>query len=213
MTAENNTMENLLSIAPVIPVLSIANADQAVPLARALVKGGLKVIEITLRTPSALDSIRSIAENVDDALVGAGTVLTDRDLELAKEAGARFAVSPGATPALLRAASQSGLPFLPGVATASEIMTALEQGFSTLKFFPAEAAGGRAMLKSLAGPFPAVKLCPTGGVREENLSAYLELGNVCAVGGTWMAPADLLMSESWDAIEALAARALRLAGK
>jgi 2-dehydro-3-deoxyphosphogluconate aldolase/(4S)-4-hydroxy-2-oxoglutarate aldolase len=208
MTEQATTMQELLSLSPVIPVLSIKDASQAVPLARALVSGGLKVIEVTLRTPCALEAMRRIVDEVEGACVGAGTVLTAKDLDLAQGAGARFAVSPGATPALLAAAKSSGLPFLPGVATPSEIMAALEAGLDCLKFFPAEAAGGIAMLKAFSGPFPGVRFCPTGGIREETLASYLALGNVAAVGGTWLAPADLLANNEWGQIQVLAERAV-----
>jgi 2-dehydro-3-deoxyphosphogluconate aldolase/(4S)-4-hydroxy-2-oxoglutarate aldolase len=210
MIDQKETMAEILNLSPVIPVLSIKDVDQAVPLARALVNGGLKVIEVTLRTPCALDAIRRIADKVEGACIGAGTVLTARDLDLAQGAGARFAVSPGATAALLAAARSSGLPFLPGIATPSEIMAALESGFDSLKFFPAEAAGGIAMLKSFSGPFPGVRFCPTGGIREETLASYLALGNVAAVGGTWLAPAELLAHEAWGKIQTLAERALEI---
>lgn len=210
MVKQKETMQDILTLSPVIPVLAIKDVDQAVPLARALVSGGLKVIEVTLRTPCALDAIRRIAEQVEDAYLGAGTVLNEHDLEMAQSAGARFAVSPGATAALLQAAKRSGLPFLPGVATSSEIMAALETGLNCLKFFPAEAAGGIAMLKSFSGPFPGVQFCPTGGIREETLATYLALGNVAAVGGTWLAPADLLARKEWGKIQNLAERALEI---
>jgi 2-dehydro-3-deoxyphosphogluconate aldolase/(4S)-4-hydroxy-2-oxoglutarate aldolase len=204
-------MADIMALSPVIPVLAIAEVEQAVPLARALVGGGLKVIEVTLRTPCALDAIRRIIDSIDDVCIGAGTVLTGKDLDLAREAGVHFAVSPGATAALLAAARRSGLPFLPGITTPSEIMGALEAGFDCLKFFPAEAAGGVAMLKSFGGPFPGVRFCPTGGVREETLATYLALKNVAAVGGTWLAPAALLAQQDWAKIQALAQRALEIA--
>lgn len=208
MTEQKITMRDILTLSPVIPVLSIKDPGQAIPLARALASGGLKVIEVTLRTPCALDAIRRIADEVEGTCVGAGTVLTANDLDLAQGAGARFAVSPGATPALLAAAKSSGMPFLPGIATPSEIMAALEAGLDSLKFFPAEAAGGIAMLKAFSGPFPGVRFCPTGGIREETLASYLALDNVAAVGGTWLAPADLLANQEWDKIQSLAERAL-----
>ena len=211
MSDRKETMSEIMALSPVIPVLAIADVDQAVPLANALARGGLKVIEVTLRTPCAIEAIRRIAADVEDVCIGAGTVLTSQDLDLAQSAGARFAVSPGATNALLAAARFSGLPFLPGVATASEIMTALESEFTCLKFFPAEAAGGIAMLKSFGGPFPAVRFCPTGGIREETLASYLALKNVAAVGGTWLAPADLLAQGDWGKIQLLAQRALEKA--
>ncbi len=211
MSDRKETMSEIMALSPVIPVLAIADVDQAVPLASALARGGLKVIEVTLRTPCAIEAIRRIVAGVEDVCIGAGTVLTSQDLDLAQSAGARFAVSPGATAALLAAARFSGLPFLPGVATPSEIMTALESEFTCLKFFPAEAAGGIAMLKSFGGPFPAVRFCPTGGIREETLASYLALKNVAAVGGTWLAPADLLAQGDWGKIQLLAQRALEKA--
>lgn len=210
MTTKNNQMNKILSLSRVIPVLSIGTCDQALPLARALYSGGLRVIEVTLRTDSALEAIRLIADNLKDVVVGAGTVLDAEDLAMAESAGAQFAVSPGTTSALLRAAVQSRLPFLPGVATASEILAAYELGFSTVKFFPAAAAGGIPMLKAFAGPFPNIQFCPTGGVREENLPDYLSLQNVIAVGGTWLAPADRLQNSDWEAIRLLAERAVKL---
>lgn len=212
MKDQKLTMDAIFSLAPVIPVLSIVDVEQAVPLARALVAGGLRVIEVTLRTVCALDAIRQIAESVDDVIVGAGTVLSARDLEKAKNAGARFAVSPGATQDLLRAAQQGELPFLPGVATPSEIIAAREQGFSRLKFFPAASAGGIPMLKAFAGPFPDLVFCPTGGIREDNLKDYLALPNVACAGGTWLAPAEALADSNWELVRVLAERALAQAG-
>lgn len=207
MAAGDKKIDDILALSPVIPVLSIADLEQAVSLVGALRSGGLRVIEITLRTACALDAIRLIADTLKDVVVGAGTAITPEDLASAESAGAQFAVSPGATDALLRSAAQSSLPFLPGIATASEIIAAQEQGFSTVKFFPAAAAGGIAMLKAFAGPFPSVKFCPTGGVREDNFRDYLKLENVIAVGGTWLAPSDRVKSADWEMIRLLAERA------
>ena len=207
MVTGDKTIDDILVLSPVVPVLSIADLEQAVPLVGALRSGGLRVIEITLRTACALDAIRLIADNLKDVFVGAGTVVTAEDLALAESAGAQFAVSPGTTDALLRAAAQSSLPFLPGIATASEILRAQEHGFTTVKFFPAEAAGGVAMLKAFAGPFPGVKFCPTGGVREGNFRDYLKLENVIAVGGTWLAPSDRVKGADWEMIRLLAEQA------
>lgn len=211
MSKSTMDMAQILDLGPVVPVLTIGAVDHAVPMARALVKGGLTVIEVTLRTPCALDAIKRISEEVEEACVGAGTVLTPRELDLVQSAGARFAVSPGATTGLLSAAGKCGLPLLPGVATPSEIMQAMDLGYRSLKFFPAEASGGITMLKALRGPFPDIRFCPTGGIREENLASYLSLDNVAAVGGTWLTPADLVAGRQWDKLQVLAARAMEIA--
>ena len=197
----------LCALAPVIPVIVVEDVAHAVPLARALVAGGLPVLEVTLRTPAALDVIRAMAE-VEGGHVGAGTLLTPADVKAAKAAGATFGVSPGATDALLGACEDEGLPLLPGAATASEVMALLERGYSMMKFFPAEAAGGVKMLKSLHGPLPQARFCPTGGVSRDNLASYLALPNVLCCGGSWVAPAEKLASGDWAGIEALA-RAVR----
>lgn len=198
--------------ARIVPVLTITDAAQAVPLARALCLGGLKVIEVTLRTPVALEAARRIIAEVPEAVVGLGTLLAPRDVDAAVAAGVRFAVSPGATPALLAAAAGAGLPFLPGVATVSEAIAAREAGFRLLKLFPAEACGGIALLKSLAGPLGDLAFCPTGGIDARNLRDYLALGNVVAVGGSWLAPEADLAAAAWDRITARATEASRLAG-
>ncbi|WP_084958598.1 bifunctional 4-hydroxy-2-oxoglutarate aldolase/2-dehydro-3-deoxy-phosphogluconate aldolase [Thermoactinospora rubra] len=203
---------SLLDLAPVIPVVVIERVDDAVPLARALVAGGLPVIEVTLRTAGALEAIGRIAAEVPDAVVGAGTVRTAQDVAASVEAGARFLVSPGTTPALVEAMLAAGVPFLPGTATASEAMALAERGIRELKFFPAEAAGGVPYLKALAGPLPEVRFCPTGGVRPETAPAYLALNNVGCVGGTWLTPADALAAGDWGRVEKLAAEAARLRG-
>ena len=196
---------------PVIPVLVIEDATLAVPLAQALVAGGLPMLEITLRSNAALEAVRRIAAEVPAALVGAGTVLNPAQFAACQVSGARFIVSPGATESLYAAAKDTGLPFLPGVATASEIMRALDQGFTHAKFFPAEAMGGIPALKSLAGPFPQMRFCPTGGVNEQNLAAYRTLPNVFTAGGSWMVPKDKIAVGDWAGIEALARRAVGLA--
>ncbi|WP_214317181.1 bifunctional 4-hydroxy-2-oxoglutarate aldolase/2-dehydro-3-deoxy-phosphogluconate aldolase [Nonomuraea sediminis] len=201
---------SLLDLAPVIPVVVIDDAAGAVPLARALVAGGLPAIEVTLRTAGGLEAIARIAAEVPDAVIGAGTVRTPADVAASVAAGAKFLVSPGTTPALADAMAASGTPFLPGVATASEAMALAERGITELKFFPAEAAGGRPYLKSLAGPLPEVRFCPTGGVRPETAADYLALPNVGCVGGTWLTPADALASGDWSRIEKLAAEAAAL---
>ncbi len=193
---------------PVIPVLVIEDATLAAPLAQALVAGGLAMLEITLRSNAALEAIRRIAAEVPAAIVGAGTVLNPAQFAAAQVSGARFIVSPGATDALYAAAKDTGLPFLPGAVTSSEIMCALEQGFTHAKFFPAEANGGIPALKSLAGPFPQMRFCPTGGVNEQNLAAYRALPNVFTAGGSWMVPKDKVAAGDWAGIEALARRAV-----
>jgi 2-dehydro-3-deoxyphosphogluconate aldolase / (4S)-4-hydroxy-2-oxoglutarate aldolase len=196
----------ICSMAPVIPVLVIEQLETAGPLAQALIQGGLPVLEVTLRTPVALDAIKAMAA-VPGAVVGAGTVLTKQDLLAAKQAGAVFAVAPGATDALLQAAEEEQFPLLPGAATASEVMKLMERGYDTLKFFPAQAAGGVKMLKSLAGPLPQVSFCPTGGVNPQNVGEYLSLSNVLCVGGTWITPSDKINSGDWAGIQQLAQQA------
>jgi 2-dehydro-3-deoxyphosphogluconate aldolase/(4S)-4-hydroxy-2-oxoglutarate aldolase len=204
-------LARLLAGTPVVPVLTVAATEIALPLARALVAGGLPVLEIALRTPAALQAIETIASEVEHAVVGAGTVLTPAQYEAAARAGARFVVSPGATPALLDAAAASPVPFLPGAATSSEIMTLLERGHSCLKFFPAEPAGGIAYLKALAGPLSEARFCPTGGIDASIAPRYLSLPNVLCVGGSWVAPGDAVAAGDWPRITALAwaAAALR----
>ncbi|MGK3941970.1 bifunctional 4-hydroxy-2-oxoglutarate aldolase/2-dehydro-3-deoxy-phosphogluconate aldolase [Streptomyces caeruleatus] len=201
---------SLLDIAPVVPVVVLANASDAVPLARALVAGGLPAIEVTLRTPAALDAIRAIAEEVPDAVVGAGTVITPEQVRESVAAGARFLVSPGWTDVLLEAMRGSGVPFLPGVSTTSEVVALLERGVREMKFFPAEAAGGTAYLRSLSGPLPQARFCPTGGIGAGNAPDYLSLPNVGCVGGTWMLPADAIAARDWERVERLARDASQL---
>ena len=205
-------MDSVLDLAPVLPVVVLDDVRDAVPLARALVSGGLPAIEITLRTPVALEAIQAIAHAVPDAVVGAGTVLTPDLVAAAGAAGARFLVSPGWTDRLLDAMRGSGLPFLPGVSTVSEVLGLLERGVADMKFFPAEAAGGTAYLKSLASPLPQARFCPTGGVDADRAPGYLALPNVACVGGTWMIPADALRAKDWDAVTALARKAAALGG-
>ncbi|MFD0724602.1 bifunctional 4-hydroxy-2-oxoglutarate aldolase/2-dehydro-3-deoxy-phosphogluconate aldolase [Lysobacter brunescens] len=201
-------IDAILRAAPVVPVLAIDDLDDAVPLAHALVDAGLPVLEITLRTPVALDAIRRMRE-VPGAIVGAGTVLNAHDLAAVEAAGAAFAISPGATDALYAAAKSSAIPFLPGIATASELMRGLEHGWMRFKFFPAEASGGIATLKGFAGPFPQVKFCPTGGIDAAKAPGYRALPNVLTVGGSWMVPADALKARDWASIGMLAAEAAR----
>ena len=199
----------ICKLAPVVPVLVLEDVAQAAPLARALVAGGLPALEVTLRTPSALDAIRAMSE-IEGGIVGAGTLLTAADVKAAKAAGAKFGVSPGATQAIIDACSEMELPLLPGAATASEIMILLEMGYSVQKFFPAEQAGGAAYLKSIGGPIPQVSFCPTGGISLKIAPDYLGLKNILCVGGSWIAPKDSLAAGDWDKIEALAREAAGL---
>lgn len=209
----NTDPAEVLGAGPVMPVAVIADAGLAAPLARALLSGGIRVIEITLRTPAALDAIRSVAREVPEVLVGAGTVITGRQLEEVGEAGGVFAISPGLTPALLESAGRGTIPLIPGIATVSELMTGLEHGYSHFKFFPAEAAGGVKALRSIGGPLPQAVFCPTGGIGPDNYLDYLALGNVACVGGSWLAPAGALERGDWDAVSELAAGAVAGAEK
>lgn len=205
-----DTVELMAVHGPVIPVLVIERIEDALPLAQALVDGGVRVLEVTLRTPVALEAARLIAAQVPGAIVGAGTLRSVADVAQAKAAGCAFGVSPGYTPALARAARDLELPLLPGVATASELMAASDDGFQFLKFFPAAAAGGVPMLRSLAGPFPDVMFCPTGGITAELAPQYLALPNVAVVGGSWLTPADAVRAGDWGRITALAREAAAL---
>jgi 2-dehydro-3-deoxyphosphogluconate aldolase / (4S)-4-hydroxy-2-oxoglutarate aldolase len=200
----------LLARTPVVPVLAIESIETALPLARALVAGGLTVLEVTLRTPAALQVIEAVAGEIGGAVVGAGTVLTPNAYQAAARAGARFIVSPGATSALHDAAAASPVPFLPGAATASEVMALLERGYRSLKFFPAEPVGGVAYLEALAGPLPEARFCPTGGIDAERAREYLALPNVLCVGGSWVAPRDAVAARDWPRITGLARAAAAL---
>ncbi|MEU8572103.1 bifunctional 4-hydroxy-2-oxoglutarate aldolase/2-dehydro-3-deoxy-phosphogluconate aldolase [Streptomyces asoensis] len=210
----SSSAASVLDLAPVVPVLVVEDVADAVPLARALVAGGLPALEVTLRTPVALDAIRAISGAVPEAVVGAGTVITPAQVTACGEAGARFLVSPGWTDALLTAMRASGVPFLPGVSTTSEVVALLERGVREMKFFPAQAAGGTAYLRSLAGPLPQARFCPTGGIGPDNAPDYLALPNVGCVGGSWMVPADAVAARDWTRVERLARAAadLRAAG-
>ena len=210
VTQPTITALDVMRDAPVIPVIVLHDVRHAVPMARALVAGGIRMLEVTLRTPQALECMRAIAAEVPDAVVGAGTVRTSADAAAAARAGARFAVSPGFTPAVGRACRDAGLPLLPGVATGSEIMTAQEEGFSALKFFPAVQAGGTAMLKAWQGPFGDVAFCPTGGIQPGNAAEFLALKNVACVGGSWLVPADALEQGDCSRITRLAREASAL---
>jgi 2-dehydro-3-deoxyphosphogluconate aldolase/(4S)-4-hydroxy-2-oxoglutarate aldolase len=201
---------SLLNRVPVIPVVVVDDLEHAVPIARALVAGGLPVIELTLRTPVALNAIERIANEVPEIYVGAGTIVDPGQAKQAAAAGAQFLVSPGSTRTILDAMTDTGLPHLPGVATVSEIMTALEAGYTDLKFFPAEAAGGAPYLKSVGSPIPAARFCPTGGISTANAPQYLSLPNVGCVGGSWITPPDVLATQDWAKVTELAASAVRL---
>ena len=213
MSSKTEKLLSLLNGQPVIPVLKVKNVADAVPLARALAKGGLNMIEITLRTKDALEVIRRVAGEVEEAVVGAGTVLNPKQFEEAAAAGSKFIVSPGLTTSLISAAEASEVPLLPGAITPGEIMTALQAGIDFLKFFPAEQAGGTTFLRSLASPLPAARFCPTGGISALNAEEYLAVPNVVCVGGSWVAPDEMIRDGKWDVIESLArqARALKAA--
>jgi 2-dehydro-3-deoxyphosphogluconate aldolase/(4S)-4-hydroxy-2-oxoglutarate aldolase len=204
------SIKEIMTTSSVIPVIVIEDIEDAVPLAQALVNGGLKVLEITLRTDAGLAAISKIKQAVPDAIVGAGTVVSLVDLSKALDAGSEFLVSPGSTPALIDAALQQSVPWLPGVSGPSEAMRLQEQGLSHLKFFPAQAAGGIPMLKSIAGPLPQIKFCPTGGINEATAPDYLALDNVLCIGGSWMLDSALIDAKDWSAIEAKARAAARL---
>ena len=203
-------MKELLSEYPIIPVVVIEQIEDAVPLAKSLVAGGLSVIEVTLRTPAAIAGIEDIIKNVPGAVVGSGTVCSESQLQMSIELGCKFAVSPGATDSLLKKARDSGFNYLPGVSSASEVMRGLEYGFDTFKFFPAEAVGGTTLLKSLQGPFGDVKFCATGGIGLDNVMSYLSLANVLSVGGSWITPSKLIKEKRWSEIERLASQASSL---
>jgi len=213
MTSQESRQQRIaeiLALAPVVPVVVVDDAAHAVPMAKALVAGGIRAIEVTLRTPAALDAIRAIGAEVEGAVVGVGTVLDGTQLETARMAGARFAVSPGASPKLLNAADEHELPLLPGIATAGEAMTLLERGYRHLKFFPAVPAGGSRLLAAWAGPLTRIRFCPTGGISVTNAPEFLALPNVICVGGSWLTPRDKLASGDWAGIEQLAREAASL---
>ena len=203
----------IMQAGPVVPVMTIDKLAHAVPLARALVAGGVRVLEIVLRTSVAIDAIRAIVREVPQAITGAGTVLNARDLRAVTAAGAVFAISPGLTTELLEAALQGPIALIPGIATISELMLGFDKGYRQFKFFPAEAAGGIAMLKAIGGPFPQVSFCPTGGITAANYRDYLALNNVACVGGSWIVASDLIETQNWDAITDLAAKTIAAAGR
>jgi 2-dehydro-3-deoxyphosphogluconate aldolase / (4S)-4-hydroxy-2-oxoglutarate aldolase len=210
MTAKQEKLAGLLKSAVMIPVLTIERLEDAVPLAKALVAGGVRVLEVTLRTPVAIDAAKAVIAEVPDAIVGIGTILNADDLRRAEAVGAQFGISPGATPDLLRAVAASGLPFAPGITTASELMQALAHGFDLVKFFPAEQSGGIKALRALAGPFPDAQFCPTGGIGEANAATWLAEPNVVAVGGSWLCPAAEIRAGNWAGITAICDRTMKL---
>ncbi len=205
-------MRNILAGHSVIPVITLDRVEDAVPLAQALVAGGLKVLEVTLRTEAAVEGIREIVKHVPDAIVGTGTVCNEQQIKLSEDLGCQFMISPGATDKLLEAGARSSVPFLPGVASVSELMRGMEYGHRDFKFFPAEAAGGTSVLKAFAGPFGDVRFCPTGGIGLHNVVEYLALPNVLCVGGSWIAQTNLIRQQAWSEIETLAREAVELAG-
>lgn len=212
MAQDSEKLISILQLQPVVPVLIVEDAASAVPLARALVAGGLRAIEITMRTPAALDAIRAVADEVEGANVGAGTVLNSKDFDAAVKAGSTFIVSPGVNKSVVEAAKGSKVPLLPGAATASEVMHLRDKGYKVLKFFPAEQAGGEPYLKALSSPLADIKFCPTGSISLKNAKDYLSLPNVICVGGSWVAPKEMIAAGDWDGITKLAAEAFALRG-
>lgn len=208
LSNELKLLAHLLESAKVLPVITIERVEDAVPLARALVAGGVRLLEITFRTPAAPDAVRRIIAEVPEATVGVGTIITPDDYRRAVSLGARYALSPGSTPELLEAAAAGPIPFIPGIATSSELMQGIAFGFEMFKFFPATSVGGVAALQSIFGPFPQIRFCPTGGIGEDNAADWLALPNVLAVGGSWLTPASDIRSGNWEAISARARQAL-----
>ncbi|AMJ98847.1 MAG: bifunctional 4-hydroxy-2-oxoglutarate aldolase/2-dehydro-3-deoxy-phosphogluconate aldolase [Pseudomonadota bacterium] len=200
--------EEIFAAGPVVPVLVINDVEKAVPLAKALMEGGIKVLEVTLRTPAAIDVIKRIAQEVPDSLIGAGTVTNAQQLKAVVEAGAKFAISPGMTADLLKAGMDSEIPLIPGISSTSDLMKGKDAGYTHMKFFPAEASGGVKAIKSISGPFPDVTFCPTGGIGPDNYNDYLALNNVKCVGGSWLAPDDAIESGDWARITQLAKEAV-----
>ncbi|WP_273720928.1 MULTISPECIES: bifunctional 4-hydroxy-2-oxoglutarate aldolase/2-dehydro-3-deoxy-phosphogluconate aldolase [unclassified Bartonella] len=210
MCQKIDALLSLLQQQTVIPILQIDDLQSAIPLAHALVKGGLKTIEVTLRTPNACDAIKAIIQEVPQAIVGAGTILNPQNYEQAERTGAKFIVSPGFSNQLIDCANNSEIPLLPGVMTPSELMQARDKGYSYLKFFPAKAAGGIAFIQALASPFSDIHFCPTGGITQKNAKQWLQLSNIFCVGGSWIAPKQLIAARDWNAISALAHAATQL---
>jgi 2-dehydro-3-deoxyphosphogluconate aldolase / (4S)-4-hydroxy-2-oxoglutarate aldolase len=206
-------IDEILAAAPIMAVVVVPSADKAVGLSRTLTEAGNPLIEVTLRTPAAVEAIAAVAREVPAAIIGAGTIVSKADYDAVVAAGARFAISPGATPALLKACADGPIPLLPGVATASELMVGMEAGFSRFKFFPAEAAGGAGALKALHGPFPDIRFCPTGGIGPDNAARYWALANVACVGGSWIAPSDLIARGDFAEIGRLTRDAIAISAK
>ncbi|MBD2821089.1 bifunctional 4-hydroxy-2-oxoglutarate aldolase/2-dehydro-3-deoxy-phosphogluconate aldolase [Xenorhabdus sp. 42] len=202
------TAENILTDGPIIPVIVIDEIEHAIPLAKALVEGGIRVLEVTLRTECALEAIRLIAKEVPEAIIGAGTVINPEQLAAVTKAGAQFAISPGLTDELLKAATAGSVPLIPGISTVSELMQGMNYGLKCFKFFPAEASGGVKTLKAIAGPFPQVRFCPTGGISPENYRDYLALNSVLCIGGSWLVPSDALKTKDYAQITKLARTAI-----
>jgi 2-dehydro-3-deoxyphosphogluconate aldolase/(4S)-4-hydroxy-2-oxoglutarate aldolase len=202
------TSQEIFSQGPVVPVLVIKDVEHAVPLAKALIAGGIRVLEVTLRTKAALEVIAKIAKEVPEAIIGAGTVTNRAQLQQVIDAGAKFAISPGLTSDLLKAGNEGSIALIPGISSISELMTAADHGYTHLKFFPAEASGGVKALKAIGGPFPDIKFCPTGGISPSNYNDYLALPNVCCAGGSWLAPEDVMINGEWDKITELAKQAV-----
>jgi len=202
--------EEIFNQGPVVPVLVIENVEDAVPIAKALIAGGINVLEVTLRTEAAMDVIRVIAKELPEAYIGAGTVTNREQLKAVTEAGAKFAISPGLTADLLQAGKEGTIPLIPGISNISDLMTAKDAGYDHLKFFPAEAAGGVNALKSIGGPFPDISFCPTGGISPSNYKEYLSLPNVKCCGGSWLAPADVIENKQWSKITELAKQAVKV---
>ncbi|WP_455342387.1 bifunctional 4-hydroxy-2-oxoglutarate aldolase/2-dehydro-3-deoxy-phosphogluconate aldolase [Thalassotalea litorea] len=192
--------QQIFAMGPIVPVLVIENVEDAVPIAKALMAGGINVLEVTLRTENALQVIRKIADELPEAMVGAGTVTNPETLRQAEEAGAKFAISPGMTRELLQASGDSSIPLIPGIASISELMTGIDAGLDHFKFFPAEAIGGAKAIKSIAGPFPDIRFCPTGGINQDNMGSYHALKNVSCIGGSWLVPEDAVANKDWDRI-------------
>ena len=204
----NRSSAEIFAMGPVVPVLVIKDVEHAVPLAHALIAGGIKVLEVTLRTPVAIDVIKTIAQEVPEAVIGAGTVTNAEQLQAVTDAGAQFAISPGLTPDLLQAGQEGSIALIPGIASISELMTGLDHGYDHFKFFPAEASGGIKAIKSIGGPFPDVTFCPTGGISPNNYLDYLALSNIKCVGGSWLAPDDVMAAGNWNRITELAKEAV-----
>ncbi|WP_371189496.1 bifunctional 4-hydroxy-2-oxoglutarate aldolase/2-dehydro-3-deoxy-phosphogluconate aldolase [Thalassotalea maritima] len=216
MTVTNTWLtqpKDVFAMGSIVPVLVIEHVEDAVPIARALMKGGIKVLEVTLRTPNALAVISEIAREIPEAMIGAGTVINPETFQQVVEAGAKFAISPGLTRELLAASKSSTVPLIPGIASISELMVGIDAGFDHFKFFPAEAIGGAKAIKSIAGPFPNITFCPTGGINQDNMGNYLSLNSVKCIGGSWLVPDDAVKNKDWDRITEITKKAVEAAAK